>query len=237
MEKYKVLTKEDLEDRTPKSQKYDFSKLTEEQMEYYLNLTSFYYHMLNKYVASKLGLQEYDDMLKNSPLNFVATTEENMDLYQSVAPDEMSYFYVRNNVYIERLTKEERHFFRDRMDKENIELDDEMMKKIEETMPKVISEATSLNQQGMVNFGPSNKQYYAPLNSLVIGFRYNEFDISGCKDDDEWDVNHSNQREQLGRIIMDISSNSKEKFNVPLSIIEYNEFSVKKKQEPVGKKM
>ena len=229
MGKYSVLTKEDLEDRNPKTQGYDFSKMTEEQMDYYLNLTSYYYHMLNKYVISKLGLQEYDDALKNSPFNFVATSEENMDLYQSLASDEMSYFYVRNNVYVERLTKEERRFLKARMEEANVELDDEMINVLDETMPKVISESTNLEQQGMVNFGPLNKQYFAPSNSLVIGFRYDEFNNSGCKDDDEWDVNHDNQREQLGRIIMDISTNSKDKFNVPLAIIEYNDFSVKKK--------
>ena len=34
MGKYSVLTKEDLEDRNPKTQGYDFSKMTEEQMDY-----------------------------------------------------------------------------------------------------------------------------------------------------------------------------------------------------------
>ena len=112
---------------------------------------------------------------------------------------------------------------------DDTDLDKETETFIEKTYPKVIFENVNHdNSLCDINFGPDNQQYYAPNNAVVIGIRYDEFNLNGLSDQ-EWDKLHEKQLDHLLDIISNLENNEILKSNLPLITIIYNEYSVKKK--------
>lgn len=65
----------------------------------------------------------------------------------------------------------------------------------------------------------------AKNNSIVIGVRYNEYYNNGLTDI-EWDKLHEKQISNLYDIMYDIELKIGDNLKTPLTIIQYNEFSV-----------
>ena len=234
-ENIKVIKENDFNTRFPNTNENTFNKLDNESKDLYLQLYSTYSCMFRKYIIKKLDLLKYDKLVENSELNYVAIKDENMDIYQDFTKDYLKYFYIRNNLYIERLTREEKEYVFQNFVLDNIELDEKMTEFIEKTYPKIIFEKTNNQTISKINFGPNNEQYYALNNSVVIGLRYDEFNLNGLSDD-EWDKLHNKQLDNLMNILDDFVNNESSKLNTPLSIIVYNDFSIKKKLANLDKR-
>ena len=219
------VTISDYETRTPNSNSNYFNSLSEPEKAKYLDLYLLYYDLLYKYLISKLELQKYDDMLLNSQNIFYQVAIENMDLYQKIGSKYLKYFYLRNNLYIERLSKEELDFLNKKLVNNNHDLDNETLTFINNTYQKVILE----NYQGEVyniNYGPDSLSFYKPNNALIIGVRFDNYYKSPLESDDEWNNKYNDRLYEL-EIIMKILSRKLEKFETLGYVIEYNDFSIK----------
>lgn len=229
--KLKKVMEQDYKLLFPKSKENDnFETMNEIEKEKYLSLYSIYRKLLTEYLIKKIGLKEIDQSIIESGLSFIPINEEDMDFYQYFSADDLKYLYLRNNVYIERLTNEERKFLEERISSEDYNLDKKAEELIERSFRKVISECEEENNKTKVFFGPTTSSYLVSNDSIVIGLRYDEFadtDIS----DAEWDEQNNNQINYLVKLFNNVIENIKESTNLAVSFIKYNELTVLKKNK------
>ena len=152
------------ETRNPNSNFKFFDNLSDIGKEQYLKLYLKYSDLLYKYMIKKLELQRFDNLLLNSPCKFKKIKENDMDLYQKLGSKHLKYFYIRNNLYIERLSNEELN------DLINLTMDDlDSHDFIEKTYFKVLLEDPDPNSKLITIYGPDNKEFIK-LHYLKDGF-------------------------------------------------------------------
>lgn len=182
-----------------------------------------YYLYLEKYLNEIIDIKKTDDLVETHQNNFQTASKEDMDIYQDLSS--FKYFYIRNTLYIEKLNEEEIKLLEE---KENY--DDEIHDFIANTYKKVIT-TTSDIENANINYGPMESDtYYAQVNALVIGFRFDPLYNNDVEDDDIWYDNYIEQQFLITKILQDFEKNMQEKLDIPVKIIKYNEFSVKKKE-------
>ena len=186
-----------------------------------------YRKLFTEYLIKKLELKKYDGEIINSDLNFKTVDEEKKDVYQYFLGDELKYFYIRNNIYIERLTEEEKRFLDNKLKEGNETLDDETQKFIEKTYAKMIFEDVGQDGKKYITFyGPNSSSFTAENDSVVIGIRYDEFYSDGL-DDETWDDLHMKQMMYLEDVIYKLVDEQAEKLSVPMTVLQYSDFSIR----------
>ena len=163
--------------------------------EEYLNLYSLYMYYFTKYLIKTIRLDQYDESLKNSNLSFVNIIE-NQDVYQLMNSSLLNYFYIRNNIYLDKLTNDELNFLKQQLTSLNYNINEEIESFIEKTYKKLIFETINNNPNmiAKISHGPiSSSAFFSRNDALVIGFRYDEFNLNG-KDEKTWHENYKNQR-------------------------------------------
>ena len=101
------LTVEMFETRIPNGNANYFDGLSNEAKDRYLRLYEIYSDLLYKYMNAKLELSKYDDMIASSENGFKPVDPRLWDMYQYLARKYLKFFYIRNNLYIERLCNED----------------------------------------------------------------------------------------------------------------------------------
>ncbi len=219
------LTIDDYETRFPNSNQEYFNNLSNESKQEYIKLYLLYYDLLYKYLIPKLNLKQYDNMLLNSDNVFYQVPFDNMDLYQRLSSNYLKYFYLRNNIYIERLTKEELGFLKKKLLANNNELDQETITFIENTYQKVMLENTE--DVFDINYGPEGYNFYEPSNNIIIGVRFGNYYKDSTETESEWNKKYNDKLYEL-ELIIKFLAKKLDDFIVPCSIIIYNNFSIKK---------
>lgn len=194
--------------------------------ESYLDVYSLYHKLVVNYLIKNFKLTDFDNYFKESSLNYKSINNNNMDIYQYLSSESLSYFYLRNNIHIEKLDKNEYNYFVNKLNNNDEILDENTEKMIEITLNKVLSENN--NKIVDTNYGPSSGRFFAPSNSLVIGFRYDEFNDEGMTDK-EWDLNHEEQISDIFSKFCDLEEKVEDFSIMPVRIIQYNDYSIKKK--------
>ena len=206
---------------------FNIDSLNENELEEYLNLSTLYRKLLNEYIKL-LGLQKYDELLKNSNLNFIKIDEQEQDFYQYYNNSNLTYYYIRNNIYLNRLTLEEKNFLKNKLNNQDYTMDNETITFINNTFKKVIKEIhNNVNEPFDTNFGPTSSSFFARNDALVIGFRYDEFNDVGM-DDETFDINYENQQKYYKSLNKQLENELKNKLQIPVTVIEYDENSIKK---------
>ena len=136
----------------------------------YLNMQALYRKALELYLEETLNLSEFDESLANSELGFVPLPEKNMGFHQKYSYFDFQFIYLRNNLPIERLDKEELDILRKYIRAGNSDVTEELLDLVSGTFQKIIvvsenwgSEVGALYHQG----GES-----APNEALVLSINY-----------------------------------------------------------------
>ena len=208
-----------LETKLPYDNKEYFDSMSPEIQENYLKLYSLYNDLLIQYLIKKHNLNLYDEMIQNSKINFKKIDTKDMDIYQYTSSKYLNYLYIRNNIYIEKLSKEELLY----LSNTNEILDTNNEQFIEKTYKKVIFE----NEYTM--YGPDNPKFLKKPNTLVIGLRCKSIDLNNDSDD-ELD-NFLSQQQYLKLFIPELSRQLNDRNLDSIEVIEYNSSSVVKNQE------
>lgn len=203
----------------------DVSKMNNETKEYYYLLYSYYSNMLIKFLIKNTPIKEVDNDLLNNSLRFVTIKDSDKDFYQLLS-DELNFLYLRNNLYLNRFTKEEMDFLRKRLIERNYEFDQEMNEFIKSTFMKIIDENMDSKEIVYVNFGPMESNRFAPSNSLVIGIRYNE--MENGLEDKEWYENYKDQKKYIKIKLNELIKEINQSIGCECNIFEYNNYTVKK---------
>lgn len=75
--------------------------------EKYFYIQAAYKYAFCIYLKSNLGLGDYDEQLSTSQLKFIETKEGNKTFYQKNDPSNMKFIFLRNNIYVEKLSEED----------------------------------------------------------------------------------------------------------------------------------
>ena len=93
--------------KVPYMNKKYFESLDNTNQENYLRLYEIYSNLLIQYFIKYYNLKEFDDVLSKDKRNFEKVSTYDMDIYQYLSSEYLNYIYLRNNIYIERLSNEE----------------------------------------------------------------------------------------------------------------------------------
>lgn len=221
---YKMITKENF---TTSVSEFDINKLPDTEVQNYLNLSTLYRALLNEYIK-QLGLENYENVIKNSELNFIPVNSSDQDFYQYYNNSNLEYYYIRNNIYIDRLSEYEKKYLQNKLNTHDYSLNDQDINFVSQTLSKLIKEIHDNTPEPFeVNFGPLSTSFFAPNDALVIGFRYDMFNDNGM-DEDVFAENYERQREFCLNLNEQLESQLQNKLSIPIKVIEYDEHSIKK---------
>lgn len=177
-----------------------FSNLTDTQKKIYLNSYALYVNFLYDFFKRNTCLKRYDNEIKNNrEYSFPLVEESDMDIYQYMS--KLNYFYLRNNIYIERLSVDELNY----LSTASI-YDSEMDKFIRSTLKRVIFEDTDLND------------------TLVIGERFNDNDMNLSKE------MNSDRKKYISELCSRLQNELSRDLSMNVKVIEYNDESIKKSE-------
>lgn len=206
---------------------FDISTLSDKDIDRYLDLSTLYRMLLNEYVK-QIGLNKYEELIQNSELNFIPINDSQQDFYQYYNNSDLEYYYVRNNIYLEALNDEEKAYLERKLQQQDFSVSNQDLQFIANTFKKVISEHhPNMEEPFNTNYGPTSSPYFAQNNALVIGFRYDMFNI-GDMEEEKFVENLERQEEYYYVLNEHIQDELKQKLDIPVSVIEYNENSIKK---------
>lgn len=231
----KILNIEDLEKLEPRINLDLIKSLSIEEKVEYIKLYCLYANLLIKYINSKFNISSYEERIENSGLNFVPIEESNMDSYQFISSDTLKYFYLRNTLHIDRLGKSDYMFLKNKLKKNDPLLDKETEAFIARTFEKVsLENEAESNRAFCVRYGPDSNNYFGTRNSIILGFRYDEFNQQGL-DDNEWNQQYDQQIIFLTQMLADIENNINSQNDIQVQVIKYNDFSVRTRKKKINR--
>ena len=222
----KCITKEDLGDLIPGE--IDIALAKEKGLasdsgldDTYFELYSIYYNYLEKYLSKLINFDTYINYLEERNPNFKEVPEEEMDIYQYLS--NTKYFYIRNTLYVEKLSKEDISYLLNNPNEYN----DQVKELIKRTFREVITTSLIETPTANIFYGPLSPTYEGLNDDLVIGLRFAEEDSDLYETEDLWFDDYGKRRA--------IIKEMKEKMPVVINgtdikYIEYFEESVKKKE-------
>ncbi len=182
-----------------------------------------YYLFLEKYLNEVLNISKIDNLVSMNDTNMEPVDKKDMDIYQDLSSNK--YFYIRNTLYIEKLTEDEINL----LNTKEI-FDDDIRSLIKNSYKRIIT--TTMPKDGTtINYGPLAPAFFAQCNALIIGFRYDPlFDGELAKtDDDAWYDNYIKQQVFITNLLNLLNKEFSEKIDIPIQVIKYDENSIKKK--------
>lgn len=225
----KCITVEEFKTRIPDGNSDYFNELDKEAQESYIALYNAYSSLVTDYFIKNCSLKEYDDALVDSPYSFPKLKEDDMDIYQYLASDKLSFVYLRNNLYIERLDEEEQKYLIDKAQDDEIVYDDKADEFVKSTFKRVILENGGDEDGLHVFYGPDNSNFMYPDNSVIIGIRYDDYYQEPNQTSEEWFEANNNRLQDVETLSIILETRMPKLAGVDCYAVKYNEFSVKKK--------
>ena len=166
------------------------------------------------YLDEKIGLKTIDDKLGKIGL-FPPVNQDRKDIYQKFS--KYNYFYIRNNLMIEKLDSSYIDELIERFNNNNFDYDDFAKNMIENTYVDVCD---NYNIYGDISYGPTNGNFFAPANAIVLGCRAD----SRIKDGENV-VEHFKKQGIIDDSIKTVNTNYRDEFDIPFKILMYDDYS------------
>ena len=223
-----MITINDYDNRFPKLNEKYFNSLSDEEKQTYLKRLETYHNALINMLIKSLDLNTFEDSINNSKNAFKPVSNDKKDLYQLMSSDKLKYIYLRNNLYIERLSEEELKILDNNKNEEVYPL-------VQKTFKKVIDDYPGKNM--ITNYGPDADSFYTKSSNLIFGIRI----------DDDYFPEESNKLElimnrefELDFFKTFLEITIKEKCDIEGTLIHYTKDSIKllnnKDKEPAKTK-
>ena len=192
---------------------------------YYI-LVKNYKILLDKYLMSKLPLKDMDNEIINSGLFFIPVEKEKMDFYQKFSAMKLKYLYLRNNLYVYKLSNGEIDTLVNLSNNQLAKPSAKLMELIEDTYRMVIDAkpyGDDVSDVYMKCYGIDDNDYWLKSDELVIGLRYDEFVDNGLGNGDEWVDNYNKQLEFLGNLMKNIENKCSDILGFRVNILYYDD--------------
>lgn len=149
--------------------------------ERFLLLQSGYRAVFNAFLCDHANLNEYQNSLDINELNFPKSFQTE---YSEIGAFGRDNIYIRNSLYVERLSKEDIELIFDAIDGETIKIDDELLSMVERTWRKIVVVQLDQDEQTepyeIIYDEDGINKISAYNDSLVLELAYNtEFDSAG----------------------------------------------------------
>lgn len=206
-----------------------FENLDDESKKVFLTRYSVYSNFLYDYLLHKTDIKNHDNEIKdNQEHSFKAVNETKMDMYQFLAKGKLNYYYVRNNLYLNKLSEEEIKFLDDRIASNNMAYDKEVEDFIGKTIKNVISFSDDKNVS--VNYGPSDSSMYIVENgTIIIGQRVDEY-VNYDLNNYENQMKYMKRNIFLGADADELKTSIAGDLGISVSVIKYVDETVKLKE-------
>ena len=215
------LTVEMFETRIPNRNANYFGSLSKREKSRYLKMYGLYSDLLYNYMDIKLELSKLDDMIAKSKNGFKPIDSRLWDMYQYLAGKYLKYFYIRNNLYIERLCDEDLAYLESMTGVEEGKHDDNTAAFRERTYPLVCAENPQSNGNVSVSYGSTAYRFFKPDNAFILGFRFDEYYLAEGETDKDW-VEKNNMRQfEYELTEMGVNRLYKDKLKMPVYLIKY----------------
>ena len=193
----------------------------------FYNLYKIYRRLLDTYLVEKLLLDTYDRDMDEAGLFFVPVKREDMAYYQYISTMNLKYIYLRNNIYVEKLSNEDIDKLLSLTADELKKPSNTVMKLIEDTYIDVIDVNTEKEVTCMARYGPDNNNFCLSSNELVIGIRHDDFADNGLGEEEEWEDNNNKQIMFLNVLIDEIKARAPTAIKRNINVIWYNDYTIK----------
>jgi len=130
-----------------------------------LKIYNIYRRFFTEYLIKKLNLIDYDKLLQELNIN-----NNDLDFYKKYSSNYLKYIFVRNNLYISKLTNEEKEYL---LKNENSDLNDDIIHFIENTYKRVIN---GFGDNDYCFYGKQIKNYLVKSDMIVIGIYNDKYD-------------------------------------------------------------
>ena len=193
----------------------------------FYKLYRYYQILLDKYLLDKFNLEEYDNRIANSDLLFIPVKKEDKDYYGYMSSMGLKYIYLRNNIYVEKLSNEDIDKIINLSGEEINKPSKEIMDIIDRTYQTVIDYCGGKKISGISNYGPDTDNFWFDSSELVFGLIFDDFADDNLNDD-EWLENNFKQTEFINNIIDEITKKCSTIMNKKVNVIWYNEYTIEK---------
>jgi len=168
--------------------------------ENYVKIYLAYKNLLEYYLFTRLNLNKYDNALNSCGLTFPSVEKSCMDFYQIFSKHLGNYFFLRNNLYIERLSKEDLLYISNLITSDSMDME-EAMRFIERTYKEIIRE----NPQELFcyQFSALSGEYVLRDGTIVIGFRYDHF--KDANSSDNWESLYLSRKKFVFSLLAEIN--------------------------------
>lgn len=210
-----MITIKEYNNRFPKLNDKYFNSLSDDEKIIYLNRTEVYHNALLDMLIKTLNLEKIENSLDNSSNEFKPVDDEQKDMYQNLAKDKLKYIYLRNNLYVERLSKSQLQVL-DNNEKENT------YSLVQETFREIIDDYP--DKQMITNYGPDSDKYYSKSSNIILGVRIDD----DYYPDDKKSVDLLFQRNnELDFLKQFLETKIRQKCEIDGTVIRYTKNSVK----------
>lgn len=182
-----------------------------------IQIYSLYRKFFIEYILNMTNLKSYDDKLENSSLKFLKTIKEKMDGYQFFSCDVLNYFYLRNNLYIDKLTEEEIKELKNRISLKDYIFDEQAKKLIGNSYKRVLKYS---NDEDIIKYSENYDDFLVAEGTLVIAMKYDEFGESELHGK-MWLEEYFKKLEIINEIFKDLKKEIEEKLLIPVEILKY----------------
>lgn len=145
-------------------------------------MEEFYRSQMNRYLLEELDLEAYDEGLASSDMRYLPNTEEEMSEAQKKDGLGLTYIYLVNELYLDRLDEEEREWFTEAAKAGEVSEED-LNDMIQETFPKIITPReirTEEDKKVETSYDYGLFPTFVTMDSLVFGIgTMSEFDSDG----------------------------------------------------------
>ena len=192
----------------------------------YYKLYRNYRILLDKYLLKKLSLDTYDNRISTSNLKFIPVKEEDMDFYEYISAMNLKYIYLRNNIYVEKLSPQDIDTLLSISFKTLNNPTKEIYDIIESTYINVIDENSEEDMVSLSRYGPDNDRFWFPSNEIVIGIRCDDFADNGLGHDEAWGKNEHEQTIFLNSLIDELKNNASKILKTKVNVVRYDDFTI-----------
>lgn len=172
-----------------------------------------YIKAFETFLLSKIDLKKYDDMLLNSELDFGVIPKERKFAYHNLSHMNLSYIYIRNFFFVEKLDSSDLKVFFDKISRNDYSVDESIIKIVENTYKDVMVDNFRTNQyisgDTIISYGAHAEinDCYADALCIYIHYGYSSKNFN----EQEYFENKEKKEELLEKIskeIIDIISES-----------------------------
>lgn len=186
----------------------------------YRKVQALYRKGLDYYINSKINLVKYDDAIENSNLNFVAIDKKERNIFHETSYLNLKYIYVRNFLYVEKLSFDCLKRLISRVNKENYDIDEELIYIVSSTFHDVVIDNYRRGEyfsEAKSCYGSVIPSNIVPSDYLVIVIAYDDNDSSIS--DEEYLLNIDKREQFIGEISKKIESEVSFKLEINTKVL------------------